>query len=169
MIPLLAYRAEPPSPIRKLGVGLLAIMALASAFANLSEHRQRTVGAAAYRTALLKALPDLKGKVVVWGDNLVWEWLVTPNTVYPPLDRLTVVSIGVFTATPLMRLTLDHVGVGDLSETLCKEPGVHLIADPKQVEMLQQFCNEHQGVKPVYERRFEIGPTSIFQSTDAVP
>lgn len=149
---------------QKLGVAILAAIGLHAGLTVVLAHQARVVEAAAYRVALSEAKPYFSGTVISWGATLVWEWLITPTKVYPPIAGSTIPSIGLFTKMPVMQSTLRHLGIADLGSTLCTQLDVRLIADAEFVREVTIFCEEHYHVRPVYKQVFDHPRTKIFVS-----
>ncbi|MDB5619737.1 hypothetical protein [Tardiphaga sp.] len=145
---------------------VLVAVSLAAGIVAADLHRSRVVDAAAYRAALA---PEQGGRyfdglVISWGAALMWEWLITPSHVYAPVAGKTIPSIGLFTRMPVMRAALDKAGIGDLGDTLCRQPNVRLIAQQVFITNLQVFCAEHYGATPDYRQVFVAARSQIFVS-----
>jgi hypothetical protein len=155
-------------PPQKAGLGLLVGIAAVTGFMTIQAHRERVREAAAYRAELSKAAPYLSGTVIVWGASLVTEWLITPTTIHTPFPTLTIPTLGVSTKSPVMRATLQRLGISDLGTTLCTQPDIRLIATPARVNELQVFCEQHYHVRPSYDLVFDNPHTQIFVSGQPV-
>ena len=154
---------------QKIGVGVLVGIGLYAGSTTIQAHEKHVADAAAYRAALSDAKPYFSGTVISWGSALEWESLITPTTIYEPVAGLTIASIDGFSKTPLMRATLQRLGIADLSSTLCTQPDIRLIADAQDVGMLQTFCEEHYHVRPRYSLVFNNPRTQIFVSGQPEP
>ena len=149
---------------QKLGVGVLMAIAIFAGSTAIQAHEKRVANAVAYRAKLSEAAPYFSGTVISWAASLMWELLITPTAVHAPLAGLTIPSIGLFTKMPVMRSTLQRLGIVDLGATLCTQPDIRLIAEPWRVGLLQTFCEEHYHVRPTYNLVFNYSRTQIFVS-----
>jgi hypothetical protein len=167
-LPLLLAAGTELRLFQKLGVGVLVAIAIVAASVTIQAHEKRVAGAVAYRAKLSEAAPYFSGTVISWAASLMWELLITPTTVHAPLAGLTIPSIGLFTKMPVMRATLQRLGIADLGATLCTQPDIRLIAEPWRVALLQTFCEEHYHVRPTYNLVFNYSRTQIFVSGQPV-
>ena len=145
---------------------VMITVTIAAGFTAADVHRKRVAEATAYRAAMSAEQGGryFDGVVISWGAALMWEWLITPSHVYAPVAGRTIPSIGLFTRMPVMRASLDKVGIGDLGETLCKQAHVRLVAAEIFISHLQVFCAERYGARPRYRRVFVAARSEIFES-----
>jgi hypothetical protein len=163
-LPLLSAAQGGLRLFQKIAVGVLVAIGIFAGSTAIQAHEKRIADAAAYRAKLSEAAPYFSGTVISWAASLMWELLITPTTVHAPLAGSTIPSIGLFTKMPVMRSTLQRLGIVDLGTTLCTQPDVRLIADPWRVGLLQTFCEEHYHVRPTYNLVFNNARTQIFVS-----
>ena len=170
---LLPFAMQAPWRDRwNLSAALVMIaVTIAAGFTAADVHRKRVVDATAYRAAMSAEQGGryFDGVVISWGAALIWEWLITPSHVYAPVAGKTIPSIGLFTRMPVMRASLDKVGIGDLGETLCKQANVRLVAAEIFISHLQVFCAERYGARPRYRRVFVAARSEIFESGPSQP
>jgi hypothetical protein len=164
---LLAARAE-LRLFQKIGVAVVVALGLYAGSTAIEAHQRRVTEAAAYRAALAGAAPYFSGLVISWASAVAWEWLITPTRIHAPIAGLTIPSIGLFNRTPVTQATLRRLGIADFSSTLCTRPDIHLIAEPRHVELLRIFCEEHYHVSPTYNLVFDNPRTQIFVSGQPV-
>jgi hypothetical protein len=163
-LPLLLATETRLNLLGRLGVGLLVGIGLYAGSASVRAHGQRVTEAAGYRFMLAEAKPYFTGTVVSWGGLLAWEWLITPTTIHASLDHVTIPSIGLYARMPIMRATLQRLGIDDLGATLCLQPEVRLIAGAAEVGTLQTFCEQHYHARPTYQLVFSHPRTKIYLS-----
>lgn len=163
-LPLLFTAESGLRLFQKFGVGLLVGIAIFVGSTAIRGHQERVANAATYRAALSEMKPFFSGTVISWGASLMWEWLITPTNVHPPLAGMTIPSIGLFTKMPVMRSTLRRLGIADLGLTLCTQPDVRLIANTEFVGQIQTFCEEHYNIRPAYTFVFSHTRTLIYVS-----
>ena len=68
----------------------------------------------------------------------------------------------------IVRPGATRLGIADFSSTLCTRPDIRLIAEPRHVELLRIFCEEHYHVSPTYNLVFDNPRTQIFVSEQPV-
>ena len=163
-LPLLPAAQAGLRLLQKIGVGVLVVVGLYAGSTAVEAHQKQVAEAAAYRAALAGAAPYFSGMVISWASAVAWEWLITPTGIHAPIAGLTIPSIGLFNRTPVMDAALRRLGIADFSLTLCTRPDVRLIAEPRRVELLRIFCEEHYHVRPTYRLVFDNPHTQIFVS-----
>jgi hypothetical protein len=148
---------------RRMFLVLLAMVGLSIGARAVLLHRTAAAAAADYRKGLQAAAPIFSGKVVAWGPSLVWEWLVTPTGIFPPIAGRTIPSIGALSRTPVLTTALHRVGISDLGQALCLDHDIHIIAPSRYIERLETFCEEHYRTRPGYRLVYAQGSrTKIF-------
>jgi hypothetical protein len=143
-------RAQKLTRSQGIALSLAALLSLGIGAETLRQHRASVVASAAYRSRLALVAPLFEGRVVVWGASLMWEWLVTPTRIYPPVPGRVIPSIGAMSRTPVMDLALEKQGIRDLSTALCIDPDIHIIALHRSIQQLETFCEEHYQSRPGY-------------------
>jgi hypothetical protein len=167
-LPLLLAAQAGLRVFQKIGAAALVVVGLYAGSTAVEAHQKRVKEAAAYRATLAGAAPYFSGLVISWASALAWEWLITPTRIHAPIAGLTIASIGLFNRTPVAQATLRRLGITDFSSTLCTRSDVRLIAEPRHVELLRIFCEQHYHVSPTYNLVFDNLRTQIFVSGQPV-
>jgi hypothetical protein len=137
--------------LRQYGVTLLSVIGLIALGCVLIDHSRTLREVFAYRDWVTRNREWFNGKVTVWSDSLLYEWLITPTRIYPPFPELHFATIDDINCMPVETTMLRAMGIDDLAKDLCNDPDTRLIASTSLMEILPHFCEEHYGVFPVYK------------------
>lgn len=152
---------------QSLILSLAVLLSLGIGLQAGAQHRAAVSASATYRNKLASAAPYFEGRVIGWGGSLMWEWLVTPTRVYPPVLNRVIPSIGALSRTPVLDAALEGIGIRDLGRALCLDRDIHIIASGRFIQQLEVFCEEHYQSRPGYRLVYSQSPrTRIYARED---
>jgi hypothetical protein len=143
--------------------GLLGIVAVSVV---CGRHLEDVRKAGVYREWVNQNIDYFKGKMVVWGVGLRWEWLVTPTRIYPPFPELKIGAIDDLNCEPVETDMLKTLGIDDLAKELCTDPTMKLICPKQLISILTRFGEEHYRVSPVFKEAADCGGWAAIYTLD---